>query len=118
MPPSPSSAQLRTLQPSSERFLPAKRNTNSLRALVCGISPTANDSGSGRRNRRYHVQPQMKLTLPTGATARLLVVTCMAALLPVVASAQPARPQNPPDLAGEWSLANNEYDTTAQPPLG
>ena len=33
-------------------------------------------------------------------------------------SAQPARPVNPPDIAGEWRLDNNEDDTTAQPPLG
>ena len=51
-------------------------------------------------------------------TARLFVAIWMAALTPVLASAQPARAQNPPDIAGEWSLANNEYDTTAQPPLG
>jgi glyoxylase-like metal-dependent hydrolase (beta-lactamase superfamily II) len=34
------------------------------------------------------------------------------------ASAQPARPQIPPDISGEWRLDNNEQDTTAQPPLG
>jgi glyoxylase-like metal-dependent hydrolase (beta-lactamase superfamily II) len=34
------------------------------------------------------------------------------------ALAQPARPQTPPDIAGEWRLENNEEDTTAQPPLG
>ncbi len=33
-------------------------------------------------------------------------------------SAQPPRPANPPDIAGEWTLTNNEEDTTAQPPLG
>jgi glyoxylase-like metal-dependent hydrolase (beta-lactamase superfamily II) len=38
--------------------------------------------------------------------------------LAATASAQPARPQNPPDISGEWRLDNNEYDTTAQPPLG
>jgi glyoxylase-like metal-dependent hydrolase (beta-lactamase superfamily II) len=34
------------------------------------------------------------------------------------ASAQPARPQTPPDISGEWRLENHEEDTTAQPPLG
>jgi glyoxylase-like metal-dependent hydrolase (beta-lactamase superfamily II) len=58
------------------------------------------------------------MTLPVPAAARLLLATCAAALMPLVASAQPARAQNPPDIAGEWTLANNEYDTTAQPPLG
>ena len=32
--------------------------------------------------------------------------------------AQPARPQTPPDISGEWRLENHEEDTTAQPPLG
>ena len=60
----------------------------------------------------------MALPVSTVPAARLLVVACVVALVPVLASAQPARPQNPPDISGEWSLANNEYDTTAQPPLG
>jgi glyoxylase-like metal-dependent hydrolase (beta-lactamase superfamily II) len=60
----------------------------------------------------------MALPVPTVPAARLLIAACVAALMPVLASAQPARPQNPPDISGEWSLANNEYDTTAQPPLG
>jgi hypothetical protein len=60
----------------------------------------------------------MKLPCPSGATPRLLVLTALVTLMPLVVSAQPARPQNPPDVSGEWSLANNEYDTTAQPPLG
>jgi glyoxylase-like metal-dependent hydrolase (beta-lactamase superfamily II) len=34
------------------------------------------------------------------------------------AGAQPARPQTPPDVSGEWRLENHEEDTTAQPPLG
>jgi glyoxylase-like metal-dependent hydrolase (beta-lactamase superfamily II) len=38
--------------------------------------------------------------------------------LTVRVSAQPPRPANPPDIAGEWTLTNNEEDTTAQPPLG
>jgi hypothetical protein len=41
-----------------------------------------------------------------------------ATLVGVPAFAQPARPQTPPDIAGEWRLDNNEEDTTAQPPLG
>jgi hypothetical protein len=41
-----------------------------------------------------------------------------AALLIVPVSAQPPRPANAPDIAGEWTLTNNEEDTTAQPPLG
>ena len=32
--------------------------------------------------------------------------------------AQPARPRIQPDIAGEWSLQNNEEDTSGQPPLG
>lgn len=31
---------------------------------------------------------------------------------------QPARPQNPPDISGEWTLTTNEEETTEQPPLG
>jgi hypothetical protein len=50
--------------------------------------------------------------------SRCVLFLALAALAPVLAHAQPARPQNPPDISGEWSLANNEYDTTAQPPLG
>lgn len=42
----------------------------------------------------------------------------MATLLFVPVAAQPPRPANPPDIAGEWTLTNNEEDTTAQPPLG
>jgi len=60
----------------------------------------------------------MKLPFPTRAVTPLLVVAALAILVPVAAVAQPARPQNPPDVAGEWRLDNNEYDTTAQPPLG
>jgi cyclase len=41
-----------------------------------------------------------------------------AMLVGAPAWAQPARPQTPPDIAGEWRLDNNEEDTTAQPPLG
>src|SRR5712691_12682154 len=41
-----------------------------------------------------------------------------AALVMAPLSAQPGRPQIPTDIAGEWSLTNNEEDTTAQPPLG
>ncbi|MBM3820086.1 MAG: hypothetical protein FJW14_13860 [Acidimicrobiia bacterium] len=43
----------------------------------------------------------------------------LAMLAGVLVSAQgPARPANPPDIAGEWRLDNSEDDTTAQPPLG
>jgi cyclase len=50
---------------------------------------------------------------------RAVLVLPLALALPVaVATAQPARPQTPPDIAGEWRLDNNEEDTTAQPPLG
>ena len=49
--------------------------------------------------------------------ARLLALTAaMLAIVPL--SAQPPRPANPTDIAGEWTLTNNEEDTTAQPPLG
>jgi glyoxylase-like metal-dependent hydrolase (beta-lactamase superfamily II) len=39
-------------------------------------------------------------------------------LLATPAFAQPARPQTPPDISGEWRLENHEEDTTLQPPLG
>jgi glyoxylase-like metal-dependent hydrolase (beta-lactamase superfamily II) len=47
-----------------------------------------------------------------------LVALLGAALLIVPLAAQPPRPTNAPDIAGEWTLTNNEEDTTAQPPLG
>ena len=50
--------------------------------------------------------------------AASLAVAAAAALLMAPLSAQPARPLIPTDIAGEWSLTNNEEDTTAQPPLG
>jgi glyoxylase-like metal-dependent hydrolase (beta-lactamase superfamily II) len=50
------------------------------------------------------------------ATRYLLVAAIIASAASVYT--QPARPQNPPDISGEWRLDNNEYDTTAQPPLG
>ncbi len=44
---------------------------------------------------------------------------CLLAVLATVPLlAQPPRPQNPPDISGEWRLENHEEDTTAQPPLG
>jgi glyoxylase-like metal-dependent hydrolase (beta-lactamase superfamily II) len=52
---------------------------------------------------------------PSGAARLLLIVVTM---LGATLSAQPPRPQNPPDISGEWRLENNEEDTTAQPPLG
>ncbi|HLG54584.1 MAG TPA: hypothetical protein VI485_04585 [Vicinamibacterales bacterium] len=51
-------------------------------------------------------------------TAAIPVLLALALMASVPASAQPARPQIPPDIAGEWRLDNNEQDTTAQPPLG
>src|SRR5438552_3293323 len=54
-------------------------------------------------------------------TARYLAASlaiAAAALVMAPLSAQPARPLIPTDIAGEWSLTNNEEDTTAQPPLG
>lgn len=50
--------------------------------------------------------------------ARLLFLLAVGMLVSVPAFAQPARPQIPPDISGEWRLENNEADTTAQPPLG
>jgi len=61
------------------------------------------------------------MTSMNGVRGRVAVVwlAFVAALLVgVPALAQPARPQIPPDIAGEWRLDNNEQDTTAQPPLG
>src|SRR4051812_991379 len=53
-------------------------------------------------------------------TASLVAVATAALMVSVGAPllAQPPRPVNPPDIAGEWTLTNNEEDTTAQPPLG
>ncbi len=46
----------------------------------------------------------------------------LATLLSVPAFAQPARPQNPPDISGEWRLESNEdpgqLGALGQPPLG
>jgi cyclase len=50
--------------------------------------------------------------------AQRLLPLAVLILAAVPAFAQPARPQRPPDIAGEWNLTNNEEDTTAQPPLG
>jgi cyclase len=51
--------------------------------------------------------------------AGCMLLFAAAMLVSVPAFAQgPARPQTPPDIAGEWRLDNNEEDTTAQPPLG
>ena len=46
----------------------------------------------------------------------LLLAALLLVIVPV--SAQPPRAQTPTDIAGEWTLTNNEEDTTAQPPLG
>jgi len=61
--------------------------------------------------------------MKTGRQFAALLVALAAAMLVAVSlqtplSAQPPRPVNPPDIAGEWTLTNNEEDTTAQPPLG
>src|SRR6187401_2972854 len=50
--------------------------------------------------------------------ARLLLAFAVVVLLSASNWAQPARPATPPDISGEWTLENNEEDTTAQPPLG
>src|SRR3977135_722979 len=50
--------------------------------------------------------------------ARRLLPLAVLILAAVPAFAQPARPQIPPDIAGEWNLTNTEEATTAQPPLG
>ena len=50
--------------------------------------------------------------------AGFLFVFVAGMLASAPAFAQPGRPRIPPDIAGEWSLQNNEEDTTAQPPLG
>jgi cyclase len=49
---------------------------------------------------------------------QLLLIGVAATGVRTFAQGGPARPQNPPDIAGEWRLENNEADTTAQPPLG
>src|SRR5262245_51623922 len=50
----------------------------------------------------------------------LLFLAVMVATVP--AFAQPPRPQNPPDISGEWTLVNNEdpgqLGAAGQPPLG
>src|SRR5688500_9356699 len=58
----------------------------------------------------------MDTTLRPGIAAALVLAGSLMTSVP--AAAQPARAQNPPDIAGEWRLENNEEDTTAQPPLG
>ena len=54
----------------------------------------------------------------TRTSSACLLLAFAAVLVSAPAIAQPARPQTPPDIAGEWRLENNEEDTTAQPPLG
>src|ERR1044071_9000851 len=49
---------------------------------------------------------------------RWLLAVGLLTLTAAPALAQPARPQIPPDISGEWRLDNSEEDTTAQPPLG
>ena len=50
--------------------------------------------------------------------ACLVFVLAVGALAGTPASAQPPMAATPPDIAGEWSLTNNEEDTSSQPPLG
>ncbi|PYS00270.1 MAG: hypothetical protein DMG12_18345 [Acidobacteria bacterium] len=54
--------------------------------------------------------------------AGFLFLLAVAMLLSVPAFAQPARPQNPPDISGEWRLESNEdpgqLGALGQPPLG
>jgi glyoxylase-like metal-dependent hydrolase (beta-lactamase superfamily II) len=50
--------------------------------------------------------------------AQRLLLLAVLTLAAAPAFAQPARPQRPPDISGEWNLTNHEEDTTAQPPLG
>ena len=62
-------------------------------------------------------------TEPPGRRALLaLVVLGVALAAAVPALAQPPRPQNPPDLSGEWDLVNHEdpgaIGQLGQPPLG
>jgi glyoxylase-like metal-dependent hydrolase (beta-lactamase superfamily II) len=60
----------------------------------------------------------MSNTDRTRIAGRLLALAAAVAVgVPLLAQG-PARPQIPPDIAGEWRLDNNEADTTAQPPLG
>lgn len=56
--------------------------------------------------------------MKTPHVAASLLAVAAATLMIAPLSAQPPRPSNPTDIAGEWTLTNNEEDTTAQPPLG
>jgi len=56
--------------------------------------------------------------MKTPHVAASLIALAAATLLVAPLSAQPPRPSNPTDISGEWTLTNNEEDTTAQPPLG
>src|SRR5881296_2460935 len=53
---------------------------------------------------------------------KALFLLAAAMLVSAPALAQPARPQNPPDISGEWSLTSNEdpgaLGGLGQPPLG
>jgi glyoxylase-like metal-dependent hydrolase (beta-lactamase superfamily II) len=61
------------------------------------------------------------MSKPTPTTAFLVLLAC-AAIAGVPGRAQPARPQTPPDIAGEWRLENHEepgqLGALGQPPLG
>lgn len=58
-----------------------------------------------------------RVPLPHAGGGLLLVLVAVM-LGSASASAQPARPQTPPDIAGEWRLENHEEETSVQPPLG
>jgi glyoxylase-like metal-dependent hydrolase (beta-lactamase superfamily II) len=51
-----------------------------------------------------------------------VILLTMGMLVSLPASAQPPRPQNAPDISGEWNLTNNEdpgqIGASGQPPLG
>jgi len=49
---------------------------------------------------------------------RVAFLLIVAILLSIPAVAQPLRPANPTDIAGEWNQVNHEEDTAVQPPLG
>jgi glyoxylase-like metal-dependent hydrolase (beta-lactamase superfamily II) len=62
------------------------------------------------------------MRLPSRSATGGLVLFALACLAGVPGRAQPARPQAPPDIAGEWRLENHEdpgqLGALGQPPLG
>ncbi len=61
-------------------------------------------------------------TLTRTRVASFLLLVGAAVLGTVPGRTQPARPQAPPDISGEWSLENHEdpgaLGAQGQPPLG